>query len=79
MMSTHGGTEAEPLLLEGYAGLKDNVQVAAHTKEATIKKIISLYDTWDKAAPDTGRSTQAAGWRANLAEWQASTQPAASP
>jgi hypothetical protein len=37
---------------------------------------VSLYEGWDAAEPGQGHDQQAAEWRAKLAEWQASTQPA---
>ncbi len=41
--------------------------------------LADLYDRWDAAEPGQGHDQQAAQWRAKLAEWQASTQPASPP
>jgi tetratricopeptide (TPR) repeat protein len=51
--------QAEPLLLEGYAGIKDDRQVLPDLKRRAIKRIIRLYESWDK-------SDQASEWRKRL-------------
>ena len=60
--------EAEPLLLEGYSGMKDReakIPPAAKTRLAeSLKRLVQLYDDWGK--PD-----QAAEWRAKLEETKA--------
>jgi tetratricopeptide (TPR) repeat protein len=66
--------EAEPLLLEGYAGLdaglRDNASVAANIRDQRIRealeRIVKLYDAWDQIAPDAGYAEKAAEWRARL-------------
>ncbi len=51
--------EAEPLLLEGYAGMKDNRQVPVERQRRAIQRIIQLYRSWEK--PD-----QASEWHRRL-------------
>ena len=53
--------EAEPLLLDGYAGMADNRRVLPDRKRQAIERIIRLYEAWDK--PD-----QASEWRQRLGE-----------
>jgi tetratricopeptide (TPR) repeat protein len=52
--------EAELLLLDGYAGLKDNRRVPVERKLQAIQRIIRLYEAWD-------RPEQASQWRQRLA------------
>ncbi len=40
--------EAELLLLEGYAGLKDNSEAPTPRKREAIQRIVDLYDAWGK-------------------------------
>ena len=66
-------TEAEPLLLSSYEGMKQMEEKIpaggrAWLKEA-LERLVQLYDA-------TGRSEQAAEWRKKLAEFN---QPAAEP
>ena len=45
--------EAEPLLLNGYANLKDNPQAPDLPKRQALQRIVKLYEAWgklDKAA-----------------------------
>jgi tetratricopeptide (TPR) repeat protein len=51
--------EAEPLLLEGYAGLKGNRRVPTERRDRAIERIIQLYESWDKPG-------QASEWRRRL-------------
>jgi tetratricopeptide (TPR) repeat protein len=51
--------QAEPLLLEGYAGMSDNRRVPLNRKREAIERLIQLYQSWDK--PD-----RAAEWRQRL-------------
>ena len=51
--------EAEPMLLEAYAALKENRRVPADRKHVAIRRIIRLYESWDK--PD-----QASEWLRRL-------------
>ncbi len=64
--------EAEPLLLNGYAGIKDNPAVPkpTHTsgdrRREALERIGHLYEVWDKAEPGKGYDTKAAEWKAKL-------------
>ncbi len=71
--------EAEPLLLEGYEGMKDNPDVLNERKREALERIIKLYEAWDAAEPGQGYAEKAAEWRAKLppAESPATSQPVA--
>jgi serine/threonine protein kinase/tetratricopeptide (TPR) repeat protein len=63
--------EAEPLLLNGYAGLKDNPSIPKgleghDRRREALERIVRLYDAWDKAEPGQGYDAKAADWKANL-------------
>ena len=61
---------AEPLLLDGYAGLKESPRIPAEMRAARIRaaleRIVKLYEAWDRLAPGTGKAEKAAEWRAKL-------------
>jgi serine/threonine protein kinase/tetratricopeptide (TPR) repeat protein len=64
--------DAEPLLLEGYAGLVGDPNVPPpgtlgidRNREA-LERIIRLYEDWDKAEPGKGYDAKAAEWKAKL-------------
>lgn len=71
--------EAEPLLLECYDRLLRNSGYDHALKPATAARLVQLYENWHAAEPGRGYDAKAAEWRATLAEWQASTQPASQP
>jgi hypothetical protein len=54
-------TEAEPLLLEGYATMKEHPWAPTDRKLRAIRRIVRLYESWDK--PD-----QTSEWRRRLEE-----------
>ncbi len=60
-------TEAEPLLLAGYEGMKQREsQMSPDDRprlEETLQRLVQLYDT-------TGRTNQAAEWKQKLAEFE---------
>ncbi len=62
--------EAEPLLLDGYAGLKDNASIPPAIRDLRIRealaRIVKLYDAWDRVAPDSGYAEKTPEWRAKL-------------
>jgi serine/threonine protein kinase len=68
-------TEAEPLLVEAGGWLTQNADRipqqfrAARVREA-LERIVTLYESWDTVAPDSGKAEQAAEWRDQLAELQ---------
>jgi hypothetical protein len=64
--------DAEPLLLEGYARLKDDPGVSADRKHGALERIVRLYESWDEARPGGEMTAQAALWRTRLAEQQPS-------
>jgi hypothetical protein len=51
--------QAEPLLLDGYAGMKDNPAAPANRKRQALQRIVDLYEV-------SGKSQQAAMFRAEL-------------
>ncbi|MFQ5805109.1 MAG: tetratricopeptide repeat protein [Phycisphaerae bacterium] len=53
--------EAERLLLDGYAGIKDSPQVPEDRKRRALERIVELYRSW-------GKPGQAAAWREKLRE-----------
>jgi tetratricopeptide (TPR) repeat protein/tRNA A-37 threonylcarbamoyl transferase component Bud32 len=62
--------EAEPLLLDGYTGMRDEPALATSRgdgrKRAALASIVMLYETWHDLSPDSDRAEQAARWRAEL-------------
>ncbi|HEY3242489.1 MAG TPA: tetratricopeptide repeat protein, partial [Phycisphaerae bacterium] len=79
--------EAEPLLLGGYNGMKDDPRVpppgpatgGADRKREALERIVKLYEAWHAAEPGKGHDAQAAEWRAKLEEYRATTEPAGTP
>jgi hypothetical protein len=64
-------TEAEPLLVEAGGWLTQNPdrvpqQVRAERLRQALEQIVSLYESWDTAAPDSGKADQAGQWRTEL-------------
>lgn len=66
--------DAEPLLIDGYKGLKDASNVQAPTANAdhrrdALRRIVELYDHWHAAEPDDQRvQEQLAHWQTVLAK-----------
>jgi tetratricopeptide (TPR) repeat protein len=65
--------EAEPLLLDGYAGLKDNPSVPTPAqmggfdrRREALERVVHLYEVWDKAEPGQGHDAKATDWRKHL-------------
>ena len=54
-------SEAEPILLDAYAQLKDDRQVPVKQKQLAIQRIIRMYEAWQK-------TEQASEWRQRLAD-----------
>ena len=63
---------AEPLVLQGYEGLKDDPQAWDVRKHQALERIIHLYEQWGK--PD-----QSAGWRARRPAIEAAQPPSPAP
>jgi hypothetical protein len=70
--------EAEPLLLAAYDGLKHQPHIlfGVEVRCETLERIVSLYEGWHAAEPGNGYEQKAAIWRAKLAEFTATPQPA---
>jgi tetratricopeptide (TPR) repeat protein len=65
--------EAEPLLLDGYAGLEDNPNVptpaqagGADRRREALERIVRLYEVWGRVEPDQGYDAKASEWRKAL-------------
>jgi hypothetical protein len=65
--------EAEPFLLDGYAGLKDNASVPTPAqiggfdrRREALERVVRLYEVWDKAEPGRGHDAKATEWRKRL-------------
>ena len=52
--------EAEPLLLEGFAGMRGDPQTPGEYKRQARGRIVQLYESW-------GKPTEAAAWRESVA------------
>ncbi|HEY3246104.1 MAG TPA: tetratricopeptide repeat protein, partial [Phycisphaerae bacterium] len=70
---------AEALLLEVFDAVKDDPMVAPDQRSAAIERIVDLYESWHAADPDKGCAQKATAWRAKLAEFEPTMQPAAAP
>ena len=74
----HKFDEAEPFLLNGYKGLRDDPQVpipasVAGRQRDALKRIVKLYKSWDKAKPGNGYDVKAAEWELKLQDTNAGT------
>jgi len=79
LMGLERFAEAEEQLLAAERILREAQGVPAGCYEGSVKALIELYDKWHAAEPGQGYEQKAAEWRAKLAEWQATTQPATRP
>ncbi len=68
--------EAEPLLLGGYARMRDDPAANNDRRREALERIVELYDARHEAQPAEGYDAKTAEWRATLEVWRASTQPA---
>ncbi len=67
--------EAEPLLLEGYEGMKDHPDAPDERKNEALQQIIDLYTAWHEADPDQDYDAEAAEWRAKLVPDDEAAEP----
>jgi tetratricopeptide (TPR) repeat protein len=67
---------AETRLNEAREILGEATGVLARDRTEVLNGLIELHDAWHAAEPDRSYDVKAAEWRAELAEWQASSQPA---
>lgn len=58
--------DAEPLLLSSYKAMSGDTTVSPWSKARALKRLVDLYEKWDEAAPNSGKITEAARWRALL-------------
>jgi len=68
--------EAEPLLIDAGKRLIGQPDSLARWQQRVLKALVDLYEARDAAEPGKGYDAKAAEWRAKLAAWQATTQPA---
>ncbi len=72
--------QAEALLLDVENRLRDRDDVPRFTRRCSLTVLIKLYDTLDRAAPNSGHDAKAAVWKGRLAEFDAdTTAPSNSP
>ncbi len=70
---------AEPLLIEGFEGLAaatDTPRTPADRLREACERVVTLYESWDKAEPGKGYDAKAAEWRAKLDALTTPTEPA---
>jgi serine/threonine protein kinase/tetratricopeptide (TPR) repeat protein len=62
--------EAEPLLVQGYQGMKDRESTIPPKGRVriveAIQRVVHLYEAWDKAEPGKGYDAKAAEWKSKL-------------
>lgn len=68
-------SEAESLLVESASALKKG-KLALRVRQIVYQRFIRLYQSWHAAEPGQGYDAKAAEWRAKLAEFEASREPA---
>jgi len=68
-------SEAEELLLAAWETL-GQPHAPSDDKKRCNTRLVELYDAMHAAAPDRGYDGKADEWRARLAEWETTTQPA---
>lgn len=57
---------AGPLLIEAQRVLSTAQGVPAKRQKQCLEALVTLYESWDKAAPGKGRDAKAAEWNAKL-------------
>ena len=58
--------EAEAVLLESQEQLQRSQSADRKFKREALESLVQLYEAWDRDAPNTGKSAQAAEWRKKL-------------
>ena len=48
MTGLHRFQEAEPLVVNGYRGLKDNPAVSPDRKRGALERVVKLYEAWNR-------------------------------
>lgn len=61
--------EAERLLLNGYAGIKESRDVQVRRKREAVERIVKFYTDWDSAEPNKGIAVKGDEWRTLLASF----------
>jgi tetratricopeptide (TPR) repeat protein len=59
--------EAEPLLVSGYDIMKDSPAASSDRKRLALGRVVTLYDSWNRAQPSAARSQSLATWQAAAA------------
>ena len=63
--------QAEPLLLETAGALAKGSQAIQPLRRRSLERLVHLYEAWDRSRPNSDARTNAATWRANLANLDA--------
>ncbi len=58
--------KAEPLLLAMHAQIVESSNESPSKIQASIERLVSLFDSWHAAEPGKGYDAKAAEWRAKL-------------
>ena len=57
---------AEPLLLEAQEALAASAEAPAEVRRRAIRRLVDLYEAWERASPGQGKMAEAARWKARL-------------
>lgn len=58
--------KAETLLLEGQKDLAAASDAPEHAKRQAVRRLVDLYEAWERASPGQGKMAEAARWKARL-------------
>jgi eukaryotic-like serine/threonine-protein kinase len=68
-------TDAETELLAAQRTIESSPEQYQRARQPSLKALIALYESWDKADPGKGHDAQAADWKTKLEALNAATQP----
>ena len=71
--------EAEQQFLEAWDRMESVIGTESDSSRQIAEDFVELYEVWHAVEPDRGYDAKAAEWRAKLADWRATTQPATQP
>ncbi len=58
--------QAEPLLIEAQKALTLAADAPNEVRRNAIRRLVDLYEAWERASPGQGKMTEAARWKARL-------------
>jgi len=58
--------QAEPLLLEAQEDLAGSAEAPADARKRAVRRLVDLYEAWERASPGQGKMAEAARWKARL-------------